>query len=85
MWTIFITKVGKPSANQHLALSASKDKWDTKEDKGKSIMHVLWYACQAEATSSSEKIKLAALAVIKLCFSEGISQSVSQSAKDPTG
>ena len=34
--------------------------------------------CQAEATSNSEKIKLVALAVIELCLSEGIIQSVSQ-------
>ena len=32
----------------------------------------------AEATSSSEKIKLIVLAVSELCLSEGISQSVSQ-------
>ena len=30
--------------------------------------------CRAEATSNSEKIKPIALAVIKLCLSEGISQ-----------
>jgi len=30
----------------------------------------------AEATSSSEKIKLMVLAVIELCLSEGISQAV---------
>ena len=33
---------------------------------------------QAEATSNSEKIKPVALAVIELCLTEGISQSVSQ-------
>ena len=32
--------------------------------------------CQAETTSNSEKIKPVALAVIELCLSEGISQSV---------
>ena len=32
--------------------------------------------CQAEATFNSETIKPVALAVIKLCLSEGISQSV---------
>jgi len=31
---------------------------------------------QAEATSNSEKIKLIVLDIIKLCLSEGISQSV---------
>ena len=34
---------------------------------------------QAEATSNSENFKLLALAIIKLCLSEGISQSGSQS------
>ena len=34
---------------------------------------------RAEATSNSEKIKPVALAVIELCLSEGISQSVRQS------
>ena len=34
---------------------------------------------QAEVTSSSEKIKPVALAIIKLYLSEGISQSVTQS------
>ena len=38
---------------------------------------------QAEATSNSEKIKPIALVVIKLCLSEGISQSGSQSVKIP--
>ena len=33
----------------------------------------------AEATSNSEKVKPIALAVIELCLSEGISQSVTQS------
>ena len=33
----------------------------------------------AEATSNSEKIKPVALAVIKLCLTEGISQAVSKS------
>ena len=34
--------------------------------------------CQAEAMSNSEKIKPVALAVIKLCLSEDISQLLSQ-------
>ena len=34
---------------------------------------------RAEATSNSEKMKPVALAVIELCLSEGIRQSVSQS------
>jgi len=45
----------------------------TKEDTGKSLknaLEILWYAkgtSWAEATSNSEKIKLIAIAVIKLC------------------
>ena len=34
---------------------------------------------RGEAMSNSEKIKPAAIAVIKLCLSEGISQSLTQS------
>ena len=39
--------------------------------------------CRAEATSDSDKIKPAALAIIKLHFSEGISQSGSQPVEIP--
>ena len=38
--------------------------------------------CRAEATSNSEKMKPVALAVIELCLSEGIRQSVSQSLEN---
>ena len=38
----------------------------------------------AEMTSSSEKIKPVALAIIKLCLSEYISYSVSQSVENST-
>ena len=34
--------------------------------------------CQTKLTSNSEKIKPVALAVIELCLTEGISQSVSR-------
>ena len=57
--------------NRHFA-----DKWDTKEDTGrsmKSALYVLLYVkgtSQAEAMSNSEKIKPVALAIIKLCLSE---------------
>ena len=37
---------------------------------------------QAKTTSSSEKIKPIALAIIELRLSEGISQSVTQSVSD---
>ena len=78
---------GKPScATAKLTLFAvSKDEWDTKEDTDKSMKNAL-YVCgmpkgtfRDEATSNSEKIKPAAIAVIELCLSEGISQSVTQS------
>ena len=61
--------------------AVSKDEWDTKEDTGMSMkkaLHVLRYACRAEATSNSAKFKPVALAIIELRLSEGISQSVSQ-------
>jgi len=47
--------------------TVSKDKWNTKEDTGKSLkntLHVLRCTSRAEATSNSEKIKPVALAVI---------------------
>ena len=75
---------GKPSCAtvKSTLFAVSKDEWDTKEDTGKSMKNALLYCrmpkgtCQAKATSSSEEIKPIALAVIKLCLSEGISQSV---------
>ena len=79
---------GKPSrtTTKSTLFAVSKDEWDTKEDTGKSMknaLYVLWYAKrapldQAKAMSKSEKIKPVALAVIKLCLSEGISQLLSQ-------
>ena len=78
---------GKPSRAiaKSTLFAVSKDEWDTKEDTGKSMknaLYVLQYAkgtSQAEATSNSEKTKPVALAIIKLCLSGGISQSVRQS------
>ena len=78
---------GKPSraTTKSTLFAVSKDEWDRKEDTGKSIrMHCTYCGmpkgtCQAEATSSSEKIKPVALAIIELCLSEGISQSVENS------
>ena len=49
-----------------------KDKWNTKEDM-KNALCVLQYANQRQKIL---KIKLVVLAVIELCLSEGISQSV---------
>ena len=53
-------------------------------DTGKSMknaLYVLWYAkgtSRAKAMSNSEKIKPVVLAIVALCFSEGISQFLSQ-------
>ena len=73
---------GKPlhACTKSTPFPVSKDEWDTKEDTGKS--HCMYCGmpkgtCRAEATLNSEKIKPIALAVIELCLSEGISQSVS--------
>ena len=68
--------------------AVNRDEWDTKHDTGKSMkkaLYVLWFAkrhLSAEVTSNSEKIKPIALAVFKLCFSEGINQSVTQSVEN---
>ena len=52
---------------------------EEREDKGKSMVHILKGSCQAEATSNREKIMSIAIAIIELCLSEGIRQLVSQS------
>ena len=69
------TNLWKPSHHCELTpWAVSKKKWDTQEDKSKSMMralYVLQHVCQAEATSNSEKIKPVALAVIELQLSEG--------------
>ena len=78
---------GKPShaTTKLTPFGVSKDEWDTKEDTGKSMKNALMYCgmpkgtCRAEATLNSEKIKPVALAIIKLCLSEGISQSITYS------
>ena len=78
---------GKPSRARAKStpFSVSKDEWDTKEDTGKPMknaLHVLRYAkrhLSGRSNINSEKIKPIVLAVIELCLSEGISQSVSYS------
>jgi len=56
----------------------SEDEWDTKEGPGKSMKNVLYVLQCAEAhlgmkqRQTVKKIKPIALAVIKLCLSEGI-------------
>jgi len=77
----FLINQRKPSrATTKLTLSTvSKDECNTKEDTRKSLkMHCTYCSMpkgtfQAEATSNSEKIKPVPLAVIELCWSEGIS------------
>jgi len=66
------------------AFTVSKDKRSAKVDTGKSqknALDVLWYTkgtSQAEVTLNREKIKPVALAIIELCWSEGIRQLVSR-------
>ena len=63
-----------------------KDELDTEENTGKSMKNALYVLCsgmskgtsRAKVTLNSEKIKPIALAIIELCLSEGISQSVTQ-------
>ena len=58
-------------------IAVSKDKWDRKEDTGKSMKHALYIMRytkrhqQAEAMSNSKKIRLVALVVVDLYLSEG--------------
>ena len=67
--------------------TVSKKKWDTKEDKGKSVTRAFTYCGMPkgtstdEVTSNSEKSKPVALAVIKLRLSESIGQVVGQSVE----
>jgi len=72
----------KPShaTTKLMLFTVSKDKWNTKEDTGKSLknsLHMPKGTSWAEVMSNSEKIKPVALAIIKLCWSEGIRQLVS--------
>ena len=61
--------------------AVSKMKWDTKEDKGKSMMHALYVLGMPNGMSwdgamlNSEKIKPEALAVIEFHLPEGIRQA----------
>jgi len=57
-----------------------KDEWDTKESPVKNALYVQRYGkniSQVEAMLNSGKIKPVAVAIVKLCESEGISQAVS--------
>jgi len=64
--------------------TVGKDKWNSKEDTGKSLknaLYILRYAkgtSRAEATLNREKFKPVALSIMELCQSEGISLLVSQ-------
>ena len=58
---------------------------DTKEDKGKSMMHALYNYCgwrkgtsQAKAMSNGEKNQPVAVAIVELHWSQAVSQLVSQ-------
>jgi len=56
----------KPSraTTKSTLFAVSKDKWNTKEDTGKSMknaLYVQWYGKRIEATSNSENIKPVAL------------------------
>ena len=79
----FLVTQWKPSraTTKLMLFIVSKDEWNTKEDTGKSLKNTPKGTSQAEAMSNSEKIKLVALAVIKLRLTEGISQAVSQSVR----
>ena len=74
---------GKPShaTAKSTLFAVSKDEWDTKEDTSKSMKNALYILRYVKRhllgrSDISEKIKPVALAIIELCLSEGISQSV---------
>ena len=54
----------------------SKTKWNTKKDKGKSEMHLLYVydwrkgTSQEKAMSNSEEIKPVAICIVELCIVE---------------
>ena len=82
----FLLHEGNPSHTtiKSILFAVSKDEWDTKEDTGESMKSALYvrgmpkFTSRAKTMSNSEKIKPVALAIIELCLSEGIRQSVSQ-------
>ena len=63
-----------------MLFNVSKDEWNTKEDTGKSLEYALYVLQYAKrhllgwSNVEQQKIKLVALAIIKLCLIEGISQ-----------
>ena len=70
---------GKPSRAiaKSTLFAVSKDEWDTKEDTGKSKKTVLYVLCQ-KAPVGPKQCQTVKLAIIELCLSEGISQSVTR-------
>ena len=80
---------GKPSCvtAKSTPFAVSKGEWDTKENTGKFMKNALYLLHYAKRYTyvwlnqcpSVKKIKPVVLAIIKLCLSEGISQSVTQS------
>ena len=68
-------------SGNHTALSQIKilhceqKNWNTKEDKGKSLMctYCSWQKAHHEVMSSSEEVKYVALSIVKLRLAKGIS------------
>ena len=90
IWTISVTKRSHHMLpqNRRLSLSAKMSGTQRRTQVSPWRMHCTYCGmskgtCRAEAMSNSENIKPIALAIIKLCFSEGISQLVSQSPENP--
>jgi len=77
----------KPScaATESTLFAVSKDEWNTKEGTGTvspQRIYCTYFGMpkgtfRARATSNSEKIKCIALAIVELCWSEGIRQAIS--------
>ena len=64
--------------NQHLNCTVSKKNWNTKENKGKSMMHVrIVHIAVGEkthfGTNNVEEINPVALSIVEFCLAGGIS------------
>ena len=75
--------------NRHTLCLSAKKYWNTKEDKGKSMMYVLYILWLTKGTSwdkvtlntpCSQEIKTVASSIVEICLAGSISLLVTQSA-----
>ena len=74
-----ISVIQRKPSHATTKLTVSKDEWNTKENTSKSLKACIECTSRAEVMLNGEKIKLVALAIIELRWSEGIRQLGSQS------